>query len=73
MNYRRPSDQRQDNERTSMASVPPSNPNRIDPQAPPGVSPTVPEPFVPEPPETEPLAPDVDEPDRCPPETPSPD
>ena len=56
-----------------MASVPPSKPNRIDPRAPPGVRPPAREPAVPEPPETEPLAPDVDDPGRCPPETPCPD
>jgi hypothetical protein len=56
-----------------MASVPPSEPNRIDPRTPPSVRPPAPEPSSPEPPETEPLPPDIDEPDRCPEETPCPE
>lgn len=56
-----------------MASVPPPEPNRIDPSTPPNVHPPLREPVVPVPPETEPLAPDVDEPDRAPDETPCPD
>lgn len=58
---------------TQMASVPPTNPNRIDPQAPPDVRPPAPEPSAPEPPGTEPLSPDIDEPGRCPDETPCPE
>ena len=53
-----------------MASVPEPEPNRIDPQEPPGIPPPRPAPGIQQPPETEPLAPDIDEPDRCPEETP---
>ena len=55
-----------------MATVPPERPNRIDPTAPPGIRPPSREPGTATPPETEPLPPDLDEPDRCPPETPCP-
>ena len=54
-----------------MASVPEPRPNRIDPQEPPGIVPPRPAPDIQRPPETEPLSPDIDEPDRCPEETPS--
>ena len=53
-----------------MASVPPTEPNRIDPPASPDVRPPAPEPSTPEPPETEPLSPDIENPDPCPEETP---
>lgn len=56
-----------------MASVPPSRPDRIDPQEPPGIEPVPAEPQPEEPPETTPPAPDIDEPDRGPDEYPSPD
>ena len=52
-----------------MATVPPSEPNRVDPLTAPNIRPPMPEPSSPEPPETEPLPPDIDEPDRCPEET----
>jgi len=56
----------------AMATVPETKPDRIDPQEPPGVSPPQPSPSTPRPPEAEPLPPDIDEPDRCPEETPYP-
>lgn len=53
-----------------MASVPPSKPDRVEPQTPPERrAPYEPAP-PPAPPETEPLAPDFDEPGRCPEEAP---
>ena len=56
-----------------MATVPLSEPNRVDPLTAPNIRPPTPEPSSPEPPETEPLPPDIDEPDRCPEETPCPE
>jgi hypothetical protein len=54
-----------------MSSISPEKPNRIMPQSPPGIRPPRPQRFVPVSPETEACAPDVDEPDRCPEETPA--
>ena len=56
-----------------MATVPPSEPNRVDPLTAPNIRPPTLELSSPEPPETEPLPPDIDEPDRCPEETPCPE
>jgi hypothetical protein len=53
-----------------MPSIPPERPNRIMPQSPPEIRPRRPRRAAPSPPEIEPCAPDVDEPDRCPEETP---
>ena len=53
-----------------MASVPPADPDRIEPSAPPEKSPPIPEPSPPQVPETEPVTPDIDEPGRMPEELP---
>jgi hypothetical protein len=53
-----------------MSTIPPEKPNRIMPQSPPGIRPPRPAKFAPGHPETEPCPPDIDEPDRCPEETP---
>ena len=53
-----------------MASVPPAQPDRIDPGSPPEKVPAPAEPFAPEPPGVEPVEPDFDEPDRGPEEFP---
>lgn len=56
-----------------MASVPPSEPNRVQPPFEPSVEPLPAEPSTPEPPETEPLSPDVDDPGHAPGEVPFPE
>src|SRR5690606_602798 len=55
-----------------MASVPPTRPDRIDPQEPPGVEPVPVEPQPDVSPETAPPVPDIDQPDRAPEEYPAP-
>jgi len=56
-----------------MASVPPSQPDRIEPQEPPGVEPAPVDPQPEMPPETPAPSPDVGEPGDFPEEYPSPD
>lgn len=53
-----------------MATVPPANPDEIEPGAPPETAPPSTEPVVPMAPEVEPCEPDFDEPDRGPQELP---
>lgn len=54
-----------------MATVPPEEPDEIQPGGPPEETPLQPdEPFEPPPPETEPTPPDIDEPGRGPDEFP---
>ncbi|WP_205214891.1 hypothetical protein [Altererythrobacter sp. ZODW24] len=55
-----------------MATTPPTNPDRIDPQSPPETPQQPDEPVPSSPPETEPLPPDFDQPDRSPDEFPGP-
>lgn len=56
-----------------MATQPPSEPNRIDPQSPPEVVPFPAEPAEPIPSEVEPPSPDFDPPGQVPEELPDPD
>lgn len=53
-----------------MATQPPTEPDRIEPQSPPDVLPIPAEPSEPHPDENEPLAPDFDQPDESPEEFP---
>ncbi len=55
-----------------MASVPPTPPDRIEPDEPPGIEPVPDAPAPGAVPETEPPAPDIDDPDRAPDEYPPP-
>lgn len=52
--------------------IPPLQPDRIEPEEPPGIEPLPDEPQPPDLPETEPLGPDIDKPGRCPEEYPAP-
>ena len=53
-----------------MATVPPTNPDRINPQVPPERTPPAPGTTPGEPPEIQPVPPDIDEPDVAPEELP---
>jgi hypothetical protein len=53
-----------------MATQPPNEPDRIEPQSPPEAPPTPAEPIEPYPDEAEPLSPDFDQPEQSPDELP---